>query len=337
MNARGLLDASLDAAIDALGPLDLELSTLLGRAADEVRARPYLFFALHDESDVPAREEVALAGVLTLRLWVMHHALHPWQGGGDASVGRHLLEVLLTREAELVRLVRAPTRALLRHETISSLHPVPPHAGIVAAGPPSPDLPHLVDRWEAQHREPQPFGTLLREKTRQHFLFYRAFLTAPLYAYRRARIRRELPPEIRANDVMLETFSALEQLGPVLDNFVLGSSSAPFRARPAAIADLAFLYMQLADEAVDSILHATSPEAVRALVERLAAREGDSEALAPFTRVSAEDLAEIDLDRNLEVQKYGASLGELLDAIDALGRSIEACIATLAEPRRAPI
>lgn len=339
MNDRAALEASLEAALrlaDEAGA-DPAFSPLLAEAAEDVRARPYLFFSLHDGGEPQGAAAAALAGVASLRLWVMHHALHPWHGDGDGATTRRLLAFLLAREGELARAAELPERARLRYATLASLHPVPPHAGGAAADEPIPDLPRLVERWEAAHRAPKGLSAFLREKTRQHFLFYRAFFFAPLYLLRRGRIRARLPAEVRANPVMLETFSAIEQLGPVLDNFVLGGATAPLRARDAAIADLSFLYMQIADEAVDSILHATSPEAVRSLVRRLAARPGDAEAVAPFSRVDEDDLASVGLTRELPVPKYQASIGELLRALDALGGALEACVESLPGHRRAAI
>ncbi len=337
MTERAALDASLDAALRLATDAGVpgRALELLRAARDDVSARPYLFFPIARSAADASAQEALLAGVVTLRLWVMHHALHPWHEAPEAA--RALLAWLAERERELARAPDLSRHAAMRHATIASLHPMPPHVARPDSANAGADLAGLVARWEAAHGEPRPFGPWLREKARQHFLFYRAFAFAPLYALRRARIRRHLPPEARGNPVVLETFSALEQLGPVLDNFVLGGAAAPLRAREAAIADLAFLYMQLADEAVDSILHASGAATVRVLVARLAARPGDADAIAPFARVTAPDLDAVGIAGSLPVPKYRTDLGGLLAILDALGDALERCIAALAAARRAPI
>jgi hypothetical protein len=331
------IDASLRAALERAP------SELLERAAEDVRARPYLFVDLSCSRRASAPPSlVALSGVVTLRLWLVHHALHPWLvAPEDASEAKRLLPRLLADEQELLRAsleAGAPPRVELAYATLLALHPIPTDAiGADANGPPSDALATLVDRWEDEHRRPRSLAAVLREKLRQHALFYRAFFFAPAYLLRRQRVRALLPPIVAEHPMMRETFSAIEQLGPVLDNFVFAGRGAAMRPRAVAIADFAFLYMQLADEVVDSIFHAAGAEAALALVDRLypeAARERD---LAPFWNLDAEALRSVGLDRSLPVPKYATTLGGMIDALSALRAAIEACIDALRGDRREAI
>jgi hypothetical protein len=345
MNAsmQSLLNASLEAALErarALVVTDSAAGALLERAAADVRARPYLFIDLSEgEARTKAKSSLApLEGLLTLRLWLLHHALHPWLvSPAEAEAARQLIPALRAEEAALLGRCRdegLSPRAELLYATLLALHPVPPHAGGAPERGLGSDLASLVHRWEEAHRRPRAFGSVVAEKARQHALFYRAFAFAPAYLRRRQRIRALLPAIVAGHPVMRETFSAIEQLGPVLDNFVFAGRGRALRPRVIAIADLAFLYMQLADEVVDSILHAAGPAATLSLVEKLYARESRERDLVPLANLDAAALESIGLYASLAVPKYATTLGGLLEALEALRRVMETCIDALEASRR---
>lgn len=319
--------AAIDAAIDAVS--DAELARL---ARAHLIEGPHRFVPIaRDSRPTPSAER--LEGLLNLRLAITHVALDPLDVGEvlAASASRAIARLDAEERACLERAELDPDEAL-RYETSRFLDPPPPFTGAPYVNAGADALPGLVARWEAVRARPEPFLPWLARKAKQHRQFYRIYLGIPLYAARMQRIHRGLPPSILRNPVALETFSALEQLGPVLENFVfdLGFRAASIDA--VAIADYAFLYMQLADELVDNLLKLGGEAGLRALIDRCYAPAARSTVFVPFEDLDASALRAVGIDPDERIPKYGLRVVDSIDMLAELRQVLLARIERVADP-----
>lgn len=309
MNA---LERGLDRLLAMPSPAtDALEEALLREAVEALRARPYFGAGLVDEGDDHA---LLLEATASVRLFVLHHFVTPLERDeATTRAALRLVEALEAREDALAR--QAPAPLALRHEVLRYLHPRPLARNLEG-------LRELLARVEAMPERRGIFH-FLRDKAHQHLQFYRLFFRAKAYLARTRRIREKLPPRVRALPVALETFSAVEQMGPIVDNFVFDGLGKPASDPAVAIADFGFLYMQMADELVDSILHHAGYERTITLVRRLALSPEGRAAFVPFMHVEAADLHEVGLTFDSPNEKYRTTLGEMILALRELREVIE--------------
>ncbi len=225
---------------------------------------PLGFVPLWEEAVLdPPDEAMTLAGVLCVRHCLTHRWLNPLEvGSARVEAATTLLERVVPLEGRLHRRLEELASenerfsvTALRYRTQRLLHPPPPSLlnsaleGEAACGPS--EMSELVGRWEAERRA-RGLRRYLGDKLQQNLGFFRWGFSMPAYALRRRRVLRTLPASAGADATIAATFSAIEEVGPVVDNFVFLGQVARLDAAPAALADFAFLFMQLADEVVDN-------------------------------------------------------------------------------------
>lgn len=269
-----------------------------------------------------------LEGLLNLRLAITHDSLNPLEVGkeraGAAAAAVVILDAL--ERARTDELDSLGDEAQLRYATLRFLHPPPPFTGAPLEIPSPRTLGSLVARWELHRALPEPFVPWLARKAKQHAQFYRIGLLAPLYALRTSRVGRLLPRDIAQNPVAIETFAALEQLGPVLDNFVFDQGIRACFLDAVAIADLAFLYMQLADELVDNLVKLGGNEGFRRLLDAHVARDASPTCFVPLENLAREDLAMAGVDQESVIVKYDIRVSTLVSWLTDLRKVLLAAI-----------
>lgn len=313
------IHAGLDAAVDHVvaheGEVDL---TLVDAARAALLDAPHRFVPI--DPGLPLLE-----GLLNLRLAISHTSLNPRDVGAERA-RRARLAVRCLDELERALSVGLEGDARLAYETSRYLDPPPPFTGAPLDEPGPGALADLVTRWEQVRERPEPLGAWLARKAKQHLQFYRIGLAFPFYEARRRRVHRRLPSRVRDNPAMLETFTALEQLGPVLDNFVFDRGvSAAFRD-DVAIADLVFLTMQLADELVDNLVKIGGEDAVLRLIATHFDPAARERVFVPFEDLTPASLAEVGIDPDAAIPKYSARVRDLLDVLADLRAAMHAAI-----------
>jgi hypothetical protein len=323
MSARAAIDEALERflALPSLAENDLE-ATLLREAVETLRARPYVSAGLTDEDDERA---LLLEATASVRLVVLHQYVTPLERDeATTQAALRLVSALESREDELV--AGASSGLALRHETLRFLHPRPLERSLDG-------LPRLLRRWEETPRRRGVFDWLKR-KAHQHAQFYRLFFRASAYLERGRRIRAKLPARIVAMPVALETFRAVEQMGPIVDNFVFDGKGKRAADASVAVADYGFLYMQMADEIVDTILHRAGPERTLAFARRLYLEPARRRDFVPLMHLDEDDLRTVDLDFESHDEKYRTTLGEMVLALRDLRALLESELGELEAPLR---
>lgn len=332
------LVATRESLRDELGSLPEDESLLFAEATEALRDAPYRVYPLGER----AGEAALLSGLLSLRLHVMHEALNPLVTSERAVASARRLTLFLyereqrAREAHTAQRRESsgaqrgtkpcvrPDLVGLRYDTLAALNP-PPRALLEAD--PSPEtalaqrtdtlapapIAELVERWEAA-RAAETLGEYLRKKLAQNVDFFRHGFSLPAYWWRRRRIRRALTPALRENAVVMETFFAIEQVGPIIDGFVFRARGSQL-SRAAGVADFAFLYMQMADELVDNLVHHLGAEGVLALVAEHYPRSLRGALLIPFENLSDEALLAAGLDPATPIPKYRVSFSGMMSLL----------------------
>ena len=258
-----------------------------------------------------------LGGVLSTRLALLHT-----EGPSEAAP---LLAKLRAWEAQLAEAMRdeeGSEEARLRYETTLLLHPEPPCAGerdqAVA------ELTQITEQWE-QRRASRSFKSSLSEKAAQNRDFVRHGAALPIYWLRRRRIRKLLPNVVMDNPELRETFFAIEQIGPLVDNFAFKGAAADPVSTSVAIADVAFLYMQLADEFLDELAAAVGGHDAAGRLLRSLYRDDTSE--RPLYDLSLAHLRRLGIWPDAHTTKFGITLSELFDALDQVAATIDRLLA----------
>lgn len=273
-------------------------------------------------ADLGARDAASkeLEAVVSARLaWLHTHGM-PAEHGKGAS----LLDKLRGREKELALAItgrRGSEETALRYETSLLLHPDPRirHDG----GTVSTRLTEAVERWE-RLRSKTPGREVLAQKCRQSLDFFRHGAMLPFYWTRRRRIRACLPPALLARPALRRTFFAIEQVGPLVDNFAFRGAGGIPRSTAVALADVAFLYMQLADELLDELAVATGGhDAAGRLVRSLYRECADDR---PLRELSLAHVRSIGVDPDGHRTKFDLTLSELFHVLDELGQSIDSLL-----------
>ena len=225
-------------------PFDDEERAVLRRIEGVLARHPYMRAELGGL--VPIAN--SLDDVLSTRLALLHT-----EGGAVSDESAALLCKLGRWEAQLAEAVvdeEGSGGARLRYETTLLLHPEPSsldERGIAAA-----DVRNAISGWE-QLRDGRSPRTIRSERLQQNRDFFRHGATLPFYWMRRRRIRKLLPSVVLDLPALRETLFAIEQIGPIADNFAFKGMGGGRRSTSVALADAAFLYMQLADEFLDEL------------------------------------------------------------------------------------
>jgi len=262
-----------------------------------------------------------LEDVLSTRL-----ALRHTEGSAAADAeGAMLLGKLRGWEAQLADAVideEGSEEARLQYETTLLLHPEP-HAeeerGVTAT-----NVARVTSAWE-RLRGNRSAKSILSERVQQNRDFFRHGAMLPFYWGRRRRIRRLLPSVVLEEPGLRETLFAIEQIGPLVDNFAFkGSGGVPI-STSVALADIAFLYMQLADEFLDELAAAAGGHDAAGRLVQSVYRNDTSE--RPLCDLSLAHLRKIGVEPDAYATKFGITLSKLFDALDQLAVTIDGLLA----------
>ncbi len=262
---------------------------------------------------------IELEDVLSARLGLLHTE------GAEPSAAREL-EIKLRRwEAHLATAAAAePTseQALLRYETTLLLHPEPDTNRTPAEI--SARRARVTAIWE-QSRAKRPAKAILREKLQQNRDFLRHGAMLPFYWARRLRIRKLVPRSVLEHDALRQTYFAIEQVGPLVDNFAFHGAAGVPLSQNVALADISFLYMQLADEFLDELGTAAGGLAAAGKVVRALYRDDTSK--RPLSDFSLDDLRREGIDPDAHVTKFDLPLSAVFERLDQLARVVDRLLA----------
>jgi len=291
------------------------------RRAEGVLARhPYMRADLGSSSPIAAE----LQSVLSARLCLLHTE------GAKPGVMGALERKLRSYEAELAAIVAeepGSEQTRLCYETTLLLHPAPDVEQTPATA--SALRAEVTAMWE-RSRARRPAKAIWLEKLRQNADFFRHGAMLPFYWARRRRARKLVPRSVLEHEALRETYFAIEQIGPLVDNFAFRGAGGLPLSTGTALADIAFLYMQLADEFLDELAaaaggHDAAGEVVRALYSADTAKR-------PLASFTLRDLEQRGLDPDAHSTKFGLSLSELFTRLDELARVIDDLLASADAP-----
>jgi hypothetical protein len=262
----------------------------------------------------------ALEDVLSTRLALLHT-----QGSAAGREGAALLGKLRGWEAQLAEAVIdevGSEEARLRYETTLLLHPepyAPQERGTTAA-----DVGNAIGAWELL-RDNRSARTIRSERVQQNRDFFRHGAMLPFYWWRRRRIRRLFPSVVLDEPALRETLFAIEQIGPLVDNFAFKGARVAPSSTSAALADIAFLYMQLADEFLDELATAAGGHDAAGRLVQAVYRHDTSE--RPLCDLSLAHLRKAGIDPDAHTTKFGITLSTLFEALDQLAVTIDTLLA----------
>ena len=278
----------------------------LRRLEDTLRRHPYMRVDLESSSPIA----VELEHVMSIRLVLLHTE------GVRRLATRTLHDKLSTWEATLAAALAnelSSERASLRYETALLLHSVP-NAGQLDEDT-SVARKRVTSSWE-QERASQRGTDVLVAKLRQNREFFRHGVMLPFYWARRRRIRKLIPRSVWEHAGLRETYFAIEQIGPIVDNFAFGGAAGVPLSTSVALADIAFLYMQIADELLDELATAAGGHDAAGRLVRAFHRADTSK--RPLHDLALADLRVEDIDPDAHVTKFGLTLAELFDRLTEL-------------------
>jgi hypothetical protein len=258
-----------------------------------------------------------LEGVLSTRLALLHT-----EGPSNMRSLRAKLRAWEAQLADAVHDELGSQEARLQYETALLLHPGPKCAD--QAGRTAAEVAQISRRWEGL-RANRSLQSILAEKAAQCRDFIRHGATLPFYWLRRRRIRRFLPSVVTDNAQLRETFAAIEQIGPLVDNFAFKGSAASPGSTEVAIADVSFLYMQLADEFLDELAAAVGGHDAAGKLLRSLYRDDTAE--RPLCELSLSHLRTLGIWPDAHTTKFGITLSELFDALDQVAATIDSRLA----------
>ncbi len=268
---------------------------------DELEARPYL-------GVVDARLSPDLEAAVSLRVHLANRfGRARLMDAADADALRAVAETVAEEEQRLRALASDVERR--RVDARRMLTPEP--------GDPAPRLERvaaLLRSFDDERLAGRPPEAWWAQKRTQYTRFLRAYRDMPRFLARRRAVRARLPERLRRDVVAMETFSAIEQVGPVLDTFAFGGQGQLFRPGATAVADFAFLYMQMADELVDGIFHRLGEPRTRALLRDARA----TETRIPLAELDDAQIRAAGIDPGASLPKYRTTFGAHLAQIRAL-------------------
>ena len=285
---------------------------VLRRIEHVLRRHPYLRADLR-ASCAASR---ALEEVLSARLGLLHTEGVPAVDSVEAGV----LEKLRRVEAKLAERT-GPGPIRMRYETALLLHPEPNASSLLdAAGLRA----GVTTQWEAWRKQRSRREVVI-EKLEQNRDFFRHGAMLPLYWARRRRIRKLIPRSVLDHPALRETYFAIEQIGPLVDNFAFkGAAGLPLPS-DVGLADIAFLYMQLADELLDELAAAAGGHDVVGRVVRSVYRDDTSE--RPLRGLTLDHIASAGVLPDAHVTKFGITLAALFSVLDDLAASMDRLLA----------
>ena len=286
---------------------------VLRRVEGVLGRHPYMRVDL-GQSGSAAKE---LEGVLSTRLALLHTE--------GASKDQTLLAKLRSWETGLAEALfeeESSEEARLRYETVLLLHPEPGCEG--EPGATAAELARITGQWELL-RANRSLKSVLAEMVVQNRDFFRHGAALPVYWLRRRRIRRLLPAVVLDNPGLRETFFAVEQIGPMVDNFAFKGAAASPISTSVALADISFLYMQLADEFLDELAAAVGGHDDAGQLVRSLYRDDTSE--RPLRDLSLTHLRKLGVWPDAHTTKFGITLSELFDALDQVAAKIDTLLA----------
>jgi hypothetical protein len=263
----------------------------------------------------------ALEDVLSTRLALLHTEASARTAGESAA----LLGKLRAWEVQLADAVideEGSEEARLHHETTLLLHPEPntqETPGATAA---------LVTRatgaWE-RLRGSRSSRSILSERVRQNRDFFRHGAMLPFYWGRRRRIRKLLPGIVFEEPGLRETLFAIEQIGPLVDNFAFKGAGGVPVSTSVAVADIAFFYMQLADEFLDELAAAMGGHDAAGRLVQSVYRSDTAE--RPLCDLSLAHLRQAGVEPDAHTTRFGITLSKLFDALDQVAVTIDGLLA----------
>ena len=297
-------------------PFTVDERVVLRRIKDLLVRHPYI------RADLGGSGPIArtLEDVLSTRLAVLHTQRAIADGESAALLGK-----LRHWEAQLADAVvgeDGSEEARLRYQTTVLLHPEPHAPG--ERGATAANVASAIGAWE-QLRDKRSARTIRSNRVQQNRDFFRHGATLPFYWWRRRRIRRFFPNVILDEPALRETLFAIEQIGPIVDNFAFKGARVARGSTSAALADVAFLYMQLADEFLDELATAAGGHDAAGRLLQTVYRDDTSE--RPLCDLSLAHLREAGIDPDAHTTKFGLSLSTLFEALDELSATIDALLA----------
>jgi hypothetical protein len=122
-----------------------------------------------------------------------------------------------------------------------------------------------------------------------------------------------------------ETLFAIEQIGPLVDNFAFKGAGGVPASTSVGLADIAFFYMQLADEFLDELAAAAGGHDAAGRLVQSVYRDDTSK--RPLCDLSLGHLRKIGVEPNAHATKFGITLSALFDALDEVAVTIDDLLA----------
>jgi hypothetical protein len=292
-----------------------EECSVLRRVEGILASHPYM----RADLDASSAAAVELEDVLSARLGLLHTE------GTQLGFARGLETKLRRWEAQLaVALAAEPgsEQALMRYETTLLLHPEPDTSQTPAAI--SARRAAVTATWE-RARESRSAKAVLAEKFLQNRDFFRHGAMLPFYWARRRSIRKLVPRSILEHDALRETYFAIEQVGPMVDNFAFHGAAGVPLSTSVGLADIAFLYMQLADELLDELAVAAGGHDAAGKIVSAVYR--DDTAKRPLSDFTLLDLRRQGIDPDTHITKFRLPLSTLFERLDELATVIDTLLA----------
>ncbi len=296
--------------------LSEEERAVLLRVEGALGRHPYMRVDLESTSPLA----IELEQVMSIRLGVLHSE------GLRRPVARALHDKLRAREAALAAaLADEPSseQASMRYETALLLHAEPQSERSIPATAES--RLRVTAFWE-RRRGSRRAKEALGEKLRQNRDFFRHGAMLPFYWARRHRIRKLVPRSVLDHVGLRQTYFAIEQIGPLVDNFAFGGAAGVPISTRVALADIAFFYMQVADELLDELATAAGGhDAAGRLVKALYSADTSKRPLHDLTLAHLQTLG---LGPDAHVTKFDLTLTELFDRLSELAGVIDQLLET---------
>lgn len=182
----------------------------------------------------------------------------------------------------------------------------------------------LVREFEAEQAAAAIDARYFVRSIRNGMSFLRYVRDLPTYRRRRRQIRlNDLTLALQQNPAALDTLAAIEHVAPVIDHFALGLNSDTVDVATTAVGELAFLYMQLADELIDALAATIGPEQPLRLLRDRYPQDQWRWTLTPLEDVTHGDLIRLGFDLDRRIEKYAMTVGEMLSELRSVIAAIE--------------
>jgi hypothetical protein len=332
----------------------VEEQALLVQGVQQLKIRPYLNYKLHDSCDNhPLLER--LGTLLSLRLWLLHSFQNPWLVGKTSHEHSQKLILWLFKQESAIynRLISLQStvtvqvtvqQGLLQYETLCVLHSVPPsHKNHPTHAVPSKQ--ELIARWELK----KTIYSWFYEFWKRTWVLLLYLWSLPWYSVRRWRWRKHLPKQLAQHPGVQETLYAIEQVSPVLDCLVFQKAS--WQSERTILCDWSALYIQLADELLDSLVKVRGHQAMWHMITDNYLPQDRTGKLTPLdlltlpTLLGTPSSAQHSQESNLDeedlgqrcVEKYSIKIGHLYESLAHLAHQMEHMVERLPTPEQQAI